>query len=185
MYYRFDNPSCPHCRAGERHQPGVPETLNQQLEETAGTAESEERPSNSHSGCSECRAMKVCLAPAISDYIRQHARIGSKHLLMTGMKELDLLWGSWPADDPVEWDLERCHDGTISLRPHKVPPRKMIRKWESSSTPVTALDPDLLPNNAGPSLLWSFMDGWRLDGERSPGRRHQDHAQINLLGGQT
>ena len=70
LNYRFDNPSCPHCWAGERHHPGVPDALNQQLEETADTAEPEERPSDSHSGCPECRGMKVCLAPAISDYIR-------------------------------------------------------------------------------------------------------------------
>ena len=91
LNHHFDNPSCPHCRAGERHHPGIPEALNQQLEETADTSESEERPSNSHSGCPECRAMKVCLAPAISDYIRQQARIGSNHPFMTEMKELDLL----------------------------------------------------------------------------------------------
>ena len=48
LNYRFDKPSCPHCRAGEHYQPGVPEALNQQLEETAGTAESEEQPSQSY-----------------------------------------------------------------------------------------------------------------------------------------
>ena len=165
LNYRFDNPSCPHCRAGVRYQPRVLDALNQQLGETAGIAESEERPSNSLSGCPECRATKVCLAPAISDYIRQQDRIGSNHLLMTEMKELDLLWGCWPTEDPVEWDIERGQDGIISLRPHRLPPRKITREWESASTPLTASDPDLLPNNAGPSLLRSFMDGWRLDGE--------------------
>ena len=141
LNYRFDNPSCPHCRAGVRYQPGVLDALNQQLRETAGIAESEERPSNSLSGCPECRAMKVCLAPANSDYIRQQDRIGSNHLLMTEMKELDLLWGGWPTDDTVEWDLERCQDGTISLRQHRIPPRKISMEWESASTPLTASDP--------------------------------------------
>ena len=187
LNYRFDNPSCPHCRAGERRQPGGLEELNQQRGETADPAEFEmgegeesvnslssstssnspsaERPFDSHSGCPECRAMKVCLAPAISDYIRQQAQIGSNHLLMTEMKELDLLWGSWPAVDPVEWVLERGQDGTTSIRPHMIPPQKMSGRWESSSTPLTASDPDLLPNNEGPSLQRSFMEGWRLDGE--------------------
>ena len=153
LNYRFDNPSCPHCRAGERRQPGGLEELNQQRGETADPAEFEmgegeesvnslssstssnspsaERPFDSHSGCPECRAMKVCLAPAISDYIRQQAQIGSNHLLMTEMKELDLLWGSWPAVDPVEWVLERGQDGTTSIRPHMIPPQKMSGRWES------------------------------------------------------
>ena len=105
------------------------------------------------------------LAPAIFDYIREHARKESNHNLMLEMKELDLLWGSWPTEDLGDWNLSCSRDGTTSIRPHVLPPRKMQRKWESASRPLTASDPDLLPSNVGPDLQRSILDGWRLEGE--------------------
>ena len=47
---------------------------------------------------------------------------------MLEIKELDLLWGSWPTEDLVDWDLSCSRDGTTSI-PGKTTLEKKYHRW--------------------------------------------------------